>query len=182
MQEQMGIGQNIVGGIQTGKTVRGFFPAKAPTGSGTTPSGSPVGSSGSSSSISTPNVSNGSLPSSAPDGAGSTAAGEESAFASLGPPVMAGIAGAFQMKSNYDWQTKGSKAGNAKYATKNGPQIQWDSDTINRRMSFMGDAKKDNFLEAKKLVPSLPLAQGDKDSILQKLTKAINLSALTKRG
>lgn len=113
---------------------------------------------------------------------GSGGGGLWASGAQYAPPVAAGLMGAFQMKSNYDYQMKGNKAGNADYATKGGPALQWDSNTLSRRMEATKYLDPMKLKESMKTIESLDLPRADKDSMLGKISDALKLTKMIKIG
>jgi len=122
---------------------------------------------------------------------GGTAAGSEYGMGAVAPIAVGAGSMAFGVKAQGDYINKGERAGNAPYASRNGPQISvdmtkgpgsWNSESIARRMGAKEGFKSSDLVDASKSVEVLPLSRSDKDNILGKLGEAFNISKLVKFG
>jgi len=201
LNETMGQGMQAYQGYSMGKGIAGMFGGKAaagaagaaPTYGGTTGAGTTAGgySLGAGSSY-TPYAGPSSLEYTgasyaAPEvgkgvSTGGAASSGESAFSAAGPVAVGAGSMGFGAKSQFDFNAKGDKAGNAPYASKDmNPTLHWGSENLTKRMDMFNEAKDPSkWMDAKKTTELLSLGRDDKDSILNKLGQAFNLSQIFK--
>lgn len=123
-------------------------------------------------------------------GAKEAAASGSDTFGAIAAPVAVGTAGmALGAKSQGDYQMKGNRAGNAKYAEKDGLESEnrqtanwWNSDTVSRRMDLKKQFNPKEITDLLPEVERLPLSRSDKDSIIGKLGEGLRLSKIFKIG
>lgn len=111
------------------------------------------------------------------------AASGESMWASAGPIAIGAGSMGFGAKAQGDYMQKGSRAGNAPYASTGGPSIKpstWGFDTISRRGESMRNMKKEDLLSARESIAMLPLDEDTKSSMSKKIGEALNFAKFIK--
>jgi len=107
------------------------------------------------------------------------AAGGGEGWSSAGPIALGAGSMAFQTKANADYQQKGERSGNARYAEKQGPEsenktaFQYGYGAIERRGKSMKNLDPKEILSARESVKDLPLSEPDKINIGNKLSEML---------
>jgi hypothetical protein len=94
---------------------------------------------------------------------------------------------AFGMVAQNDYNMKGDKAGNAKYANQKGtgPGLKapgWGYETISRNLDSLKELDPAKIMEARNNVDYMPLDEREKSGMRKKLTDALNFSKIIKIG